>query len=105
MVGKRIADADADDIFSSRFTSVVYLPPKGGGGLPSIEKKEWFASLIGEEVLLFALLSSSRRRKNFAKSIPLVSEAGVLLSSQTNKSDEEGVETCSSLSAKYETLH
>ena len=44
-------------------------------------------------------------KKNFAKSIPLVSEAGVLLSSQTNKSDEEGVETCSSLSAKYETLH
>ena len=104
MVGKRIADADADDIFSSRFTSVVYLPPKGGGTSVDREKRvvvrvDWRGSVV---VVRTPFLLA---KKNFAKSIPLVSEAGVLLSSQTNKSDEEGVETCSSLSAKYETLH
>ena len=49
---------------------------------------DWTGSVVVRTPFLLA-------KKNFAKSIPLVSEAGVL-SSQTNKS-EEGVETCSSL--------
>ena len=49
---------------------------------------DWRGSVVVRTPFLLA-------KKNFAKSIPLVSEAGVL-SSQTNKS-EEGVETCSSL--------
>ena len=95
MVGK-IADADADDIFSSRFTSVVCICRRKGGGTSVDREKrvvrvDWRGSVVVRTPFLLA-------KKNFAKSIPLVSEAGVLLSSQTNKS-EEGVETCSSLKA------
>ena len=65
------------------------------GGRTSVDREkrvvrvDWRGSVVVRTPFLLA-------KKNFAKSIPLVSEAGVLLSSQTNKS-EEGVETCSSL--------